>query len=294
MGLQDREYYRDEETPGMRLSGSRMMVTNILVVTIGIFIVDAFTEVVPGTRTNWLAHALSLKGNLLQEPWHIWQLLTSGFAHASLGDRSIWHVGGNMFMLWMFGYDVERRLGRLEFLRFYLTAIVIASSCWLALTIVAGQADRSSLLGASGGISAMFALFVFMNPKRTLFLMGIIPLPTWVVGVLFLLSDVMGQMTGGDNVAYSAHLGGAAFGAAYFLLRWNLGRVVPDRLFEFKKLARRPPSLKVHDPEQVYENRDAEADRVLDKLHSEGEDSLTPKERRVLEDYSRRMRQKHR
>jgi hypothetical protein len=58
-----------------------------------------------------------------------------------------------------------------------------------------------------------------------------------------------------------------------------------------KKFFRRP-KLKIHAPEPTYDNLDAEADRVLEKLHQEGEASLTPRERRVLEDYSRRMRQK--
>jgi hypothetical protein len=50
----------------------------------------------------------------------------------------------------------------------------------------------------------------------------------------------------------------------------------------------------MHDPEQYYEDLDAEADRVLAKLGAEGEASLTPSERRTLEAYSRRMRQKRR
>jgi len=52
------------------------------------------------------------------------------------------------------------------------------------------------------------------------------------------------------------------------------------------------PSLKVHDPEEYYDNLDAEADRLLEKVNREGLSSLSDKERRVLEDYSRRTRQK--
>jgi hypothetical protein len=50
----------------------------------------------------------------------------------------------------------------------------------------------------------------------------------------------------------------------------------------------------MHDPEQYYEDLDAEADRLLAKVSSQGEASLTPDERRTLEAYSRRMRQKRR
>ena len=52
------------------------------------------------------------------------------------------------------------------------------------------------------------------------------------------------------------------------------------------------PELKVHDPERYYEDLDAEGDRLLIKVKQHGLDSLTPKERQALEDYSRRTRQK--
>ena len=63
-----------------------------------------------------------------------------------------------------------------------------------------------------------------------------------------------------------------------------------------KRLKPGAPQLKVHDPEveERYREMDDEADRLLDKVHREGEASLSEKERRLLEDYSRRMRQKHR
>jgi hypothetical protein len=56
------------------------------------------------------------------------------------------------------------------------------------------------------------------------------------------------------------------------------------------------PKLKIHDPERDDPNRkqDEEADRILDKVNREGMESLTSKERRILEEYSRRMRKKHR
>jgi hypothetical protein len=84
---------------------------------------------------------------------------------------------------------------------------------------------------------------------------------------------------------------------AYWHFRWNFGRLPGlDRL---KRLVTKPqgwikpkPPLKVHDPEHYYEDLDAEADRLLDKVAREGLSSLTDPERRTLEDYSRRTRQK--
>jgi hypothetical protein len=54
------------------------------------------------------------------------------------------------------------------------------------------------------------------------------------------------------------------------------------------------PKLKVHQPEERLTVLDEQADAVLDKLHREGIESLSPRERKILEEYSRRMQQKHR
>jgi hypothetical protein len=93
-------------------------------------------------------------------------------------------------------------------------------------------------------------------------------------------------------VAHDVHLAGAALGFAYFYLQWNFGRLLPGRgaMQGFK----RKPKLRVHDPDADYQARDTEGDALLEKVNREGLDSLTPREKKILEEYSRRMRQKHR
>jgi hypothetical protein len=92
-------------------------------------------------------------------------------------------------------------------------------------------------------------------------------------------------------------LAGGLFALGYWYFGWNFGRL--PGMAEIARLGRtlgkslKPkPDLRVHDPESYYDDLDAEGDRVLEKLKSEGEQSLTRRERQVLEDYSRRMRQK--
>ena len=71
-------------------------------------------------------------------------------------------------------------------------------------------------------------------------------------------------------------------------------RLMPGRVsFPLKSLGPRP-KLRVHDPEEHYRELDRKADEILEKVSQEGESSLTASERRILADYSRRMRQKHR
>ncbi len=77
----------------------------------------------------------------------------------------------------------------------------------------------------------------------------------------------------GGGVAYDVHLVGAAFALAYWYFGWNFGRLPGfadvGRLFASPRSGFQPrPNLKVHDPEQYYEDLDAEADRMLEKLQS--------------------------
>jgi hypothetical protein len=138
-------------------------------------------------------------------------------------------------------------------------------------------------------------LYILNYPKRTLYLWGILGMPAWVLGVGFAAFELFFLFSPGPKeIAHEAHLAGAAFGVAYF----QFGRKLPrlpggDWRRWFRRLKPRP-DLKVHDPETYYHDLDSEADALLAKIHRQGEDSLTHEERKKLEDYSRRMRQKHR
>ena len=92
---------------------------------------------------------------------------------------------------------------------------------------------------------------------------------------------------------------GAAFAIGYYKFGWNLGRLVPSglsgRAAGFRQVFKPKPQLRVHDPdEHASGSDDAEGDALLEKVNRLGIDSLTSRERKTLEDYSRRMRQKHR
>jgi hypothetical protein len=106
-------------------------------------------------------------------------------------------------------------------------------------------------------------------------------------------------MNGREGTAHDVHLVGLLFGLGYFYFHWNLGRLMPVGLLNRLHLAWRrmkpgAPNLRVHAPEtdDRYRELDEQADMLLDKVHRDGEASLTDKERRMLEEYSRRMRQK--
>ena len=114
-------------------------------------------------------------------------------------------------------------------------------------------------------------------------------MPAWLVGIMIVVVDQLMGILAEDNVAHSVHLAGAAFAWIYFQTGIKLAPLVPRR---------RRGKLKVHDPDELPPSRSEQrmqklvdqGDAILAKIQRHGEESLTSKERRTLERYSRHMR----
>jgi membrane associated rhomboid family serine protease len=240
---------------------------------------------------NAVSDLLGLHPDTIIRPLYWWQFLTAGFVHA----ESLNHILFNMLGLYCFGMRIEERYGRQEFLRFYLAAVVLGMVVWSAAHhFFLHEGSNVVCYGASGGVTAVMLLFCLLYPRATILLSFLFPVPAWLVGIIIVAQNLFVRQIG---VAYDVHLVGAAFALGYWYFGWNLGRLPGlDRLHSLMKSpqrwARRQPSLKVHDPERSYEDQDEQAEQLLDKVKLEGLDKLTARERRILEDYSRRMRQK--
>ncbi len=290
MGIYDRDYYRPARpAPGYSSFRPRSIVIALIVVNVAVWLIDGLFF--SGTLRNYMAvHVSALDGpraseDTLRHPWLWWQLLTAGFAHAA----EFQHVLFNMLVLFFLGRDVEERYGSKEFLRLYLVMVVFASLVW---TVVNKLVDSGpvGMYGASGAISGVVILFALNFPHRTLLLFFVIPVPAWVVGVMYVLLDMFGAfgVAADTNVAFSAHLAGAAFAFIYFQRQWSLTRLTEGRFRWLRSPFRRKSRLKVHRPEEEAESdMTKEVDRLLEKISREGEASLTAKERRILETASR-------
>ncbi len=292
MGLQDRQYYQDDSsyTSSWRPSGSggvpgsRTIVTTLIIINVAIFGLDVLSSIFSTEGDCWLGHFLALKAGLLKEqPWNVWQLLTYGFAHAPIDSKeSIFHVGGNMLVLFFLGRPIESRLGKEEFLRFYIASILAAGLVYLAVNFNSPR----PMLGASGAVSAVVALFIFFYPHSKLLMFGVFPVRAWILGLILVGTDVLRSFNPESQIAWEAHLAGFAFGAAYFYFKWNFGWLTFGKLgSSFKS----KPNLKVHQPDRA-EKLKADADRILEKINQEGEASLTSRERKTLKRYSEQIR----
>jgi membrane associated rhomboid family serine protease len=137
-------------------------------------------------------------------------LLTSMFMHGGFA-----HIAGNMLYLFIFGDNVEDRLGHTRYLLFYLLTGVVASLSHVFSTFVFGGNPYIPSLGASGAISAVLGAYLVLFPrKRVRVIMfnmlqevpSIVAIGLWF---LFQLISGLGALGGqGGGVAYAAHIGG--------------------------------------------------------------------------------------
>jgi membrane associated rhomboid family serine protease len=134
-------------------------------------------------------------------------LFTSMFIHAG------WiHLGGNMLYLWIFGDNVEDRLGPIKFLFFYLLCGVVATFAQMSF----GMRSNIPNLGASGAIAGVLGAYILMFPRARIdVLIGffIVPLPALMVIGLWIALQFFNSMaaistTDTGGVAYMAHIGG--------------------------------------------------------------------------------------
>jgi rhomboid family protein len=165
-------------------------------------------------------------------------LITSMFMHGGIA-----HIFGNMLFLWIFGDNIEDRLGHIRYLLFYLVCGVIAGLSHVLVTAVTAS-DQASLLvpslGASGAISGVLGGYLLLFPtNRVIVLLSwfVVPVPAFVaIGLWFVFQlisglGMLGSGSKAGGVAYGAHVGG--FVAGLVLIKvFEIGRRPPDRYYE--------------------------------------------------------------
>jgi membrane associated rhomboid family serine protease len=139
-------------------------------------------------------------------------LLVSMFMHGGVA-----HIAGNMLYLWIFGDNIENRLGHGRYLIFYLVCGVLASLAHVFTTAATHGNMLVPSLGASGAISGVLGGYTLLFPARRVRMLmgrGTTEMPAWVaIGIWFVFQLVagMGLLGGGSQaggVAYAAHVGG--------------------------------------------------------------------------------------
>ena len=309
MGIQDRAYVRREGRSYLGSFLERGKVCKWLVgINVAIFFIQLATR--GGIDEDSGRIGVGLFTNLLdlnvqEVVFHgqVWRLLTHFFLH---DVNSLWHILFNMLFLWWFGSDVEDLYGPREFLAIYLVGGLTSGVVFVLTDLLAG--GYSSALGASGAVTAVLVIFALHYPTRIIYVMWFLPVPIWLFVVFTVLMDAF-TLVGGfhTGVAVAGHLGGAAFGFAYYKLHWRLSGLWPN--FKNWRRWRSRPRLRVYReepptpvrvaasapppaPSLEDEHLEAKMDAVLEKILREGKDSLTEGEKEILNKASEILRKR--
>ena len=175
-----------------------------------------------------------MTGNLEFRPWvqhfmlagvrpQLWQFVSYAFLHGGLV-----HIIGNMFFLYLFGNNVNDKLGNIGYMCFYLAGAVYSG---IGHTLVSG----ADVLGASGAVAAVTGAYLVLFPQTLItvlywfFLIGTIEVPAlyFIVFKMIIIDNVIIRYTA--YVAYDAHLAGYAFGVAAMVAMLATGLITTSR-----------------------------------------------------------------
>jgi len=277
MGLYDRDYTQADFEPKFR-SGPYMrmampkitpMVKWLLIINVAVFLLTFLIPPVGVFIFHWFSVYPATLGMSLQ----LWRQITYQFLHANP-----WHIFINMIVLYFFGPMLERFWGSKKFLTFYLVCGAMGGLLYPFLVRV-GWLGAAPLVGASGSILGMLAAGGILFPNMMVYVWGVIPVKLRILAIIFAAISIITLLRPNQFAnagGQAAHLGGMIAGAVYVVSQsWRdkFRLKLRSGAWEKKMTAQR--------------NLQVEVDRILEKVHSEGIQSLTMKEKRILRQATR-------
>jgi len=221
--LSDRDYMKPSPPPRrrVRISGGYndwLMNPVIVIILINLVVfIAALIVIKMGYRNEFVGNLGLSWGTFASKPWTI---LTSMFLH-----EEFWHIFGNIITLFFFGRVVYQLVGTGKFLLLYLGGGILGNLLFLLANTspiginLLGKEIYAGAIGASGAVYALAGALVVMMPNMRVAIWGILPMPLWVVILLFFVLWSLPNVIPG--VAWQAHLGGLAAGliAGFFFRR---------------------------------------------------------------------------
>jgi len=240
-------------------------------------IVFLLQMILPGFSLERLGGLQPLNGVGMGRFWP-WQLITYSFIH---GNGL--HLLLNMFALWMFGINIEFYWGTKKFLLFYFLCVLGAGLTHLL------AAPGAIAIGASGGIYGILLAFGFLFPDSVIYFFFLFPLRAiQAVFIMAILTLAFAMNSGGSKIAHFAHLGGMLTGFLYFKVpQW----FQDIRFWNFKMIFSRPKRINARKSQGLdEENLAKEVDRILEKISSQGINSLTFQEHELMQSYAKQKK----
>ncbi|MBK8382208.1 MAG: rhomboid family intramembrane serine protease [Ignavibacteria bacterium] len=256
-------------------------------------------------------------GQLVELSFYPWQIITYMFLHGGF-----FHLLLNMFALWMFGAELENVWGQNRFLMYYMLCGIGAGICNLFIAPLFTSVGPT--VGASGAIYGILVAFGYLFPERKIYIYGILPVKAKFLVLFYMLIEVFSVAGGTDSgIAHMAHLGGGVVGLIYLLIFYKKSssdffgnsdilknkfssyyssKNSPEKESIFKSKVKKTENItdatyqeiEVTDYKKQMENQERSAqekiDAILDKLSEGGYQNLTPDEKRILFQESKKLR----
>ena len=252
--------YQFQSNPG-EFSYKPTLFTNaikILVsVNFGIFVLQTLSK-----AEGLFFPLFGLVPKLVWSELMIWQPITYLFFHGG-----IWHVLINMFVLWMFGSELERIWGKNHFIKFYFVTGIGSG----LITMFLNLESMTPIVGASGAVYGVLLAYGLTYPNRQIYLYGIIPIKSiwFVIGIGFIA--FISSFNNFSQVSHVTHLSGMLIG--YLMLKrplqWrSLWFSIRKKTLEYRAL---------HEEKKLTQRQKIEhdIDIILDKINREGFENLS-------------------
>jgi membrane associated rhomboid family serine protease len=244
----------------------------LLIINIIVFVLIELS----GKRST-LFLSFGLVPSMVWSQLKIWQIFTYSFIHGGF-----FHIFFNMFVLWMFGKDLENQWGTKDFLIYYFVCGMGAGF----ITALFGINSIIPVVGASGAIYGLLVAYGFTYPNRLVYLYGLFPLKVkhMVLG-LGVIAFFASMSASQSNISHITHISGMIIGLImmYFNLSWS-GLKMWYFKFRLKNISQQ--STINNDKEKQMRQK---VDEILDKLNDNGWESITAKEEKYLNQASKKL-----
>lgn len=269
--------------------GSQKSIAVIMVVILGVcYVLQSIALSYSSTGASLIGQLVLTRDALRHG--HIWQLLTFQFLHGGFI-----HVLFNCIVLYQFGSILEHTVSRQHWLQIYFGAGLAGGLMHAIGNLLLPVNFPGAVVGASAGIAGVMAAFCFLYPGEIIRIMFVLPVPAkglFFVGIFISLFGIL-VPAGVPGVAHGAHLGGLLFGYAY--VRWMMHWDWRWPSFEFLQTPQ--PAARARRAGPAWSKPGAtedaelpseefisqEVDPILDKISAHGMQSLTDREKRILE-----------
>jgi len=193
----------------------------LIVVNVFIFFLTYWPHRNPFTGTVEILRPWAERFMLTPDEWHLWQFVSYAFLHGGL-----MHIIGNMYFLYLFGNNVNDKLGHIGYLCLYLGGAVFAGIGHIIL-------HTNPVLGASGAVAAITGAYLVLFPQTLItvlywfFFIGTMELLAlyFILFKLIFWDNIIEPRFSTAAVAYDAHLAGYAFGIAAMLIMLATGLI---------------------------------------------------------------------